>query len=390
MRARGTALAACGVVLASLVANACAPLTRLEAVPATATSQARVADIPNSRFYLDAPGIAAMNQGIRAALERERVANRGRPLPPAYMLALSGGGDDGAFGAGVLVGWSAHGDRPEFKVVTGTSTGAMAAPFAFLGPRYDKQLREIYTQVSADNIFSRRSILAAVGDDAMTDSAPLQATILNYLDDGVVAEIAREYEKGRFLLIATTNLDAARPVIWDIGAIAASRSPRARELIAKVILASAAVPGVFPPVLFDTELDGQRYQEMHVDGGAVSQTFLYPPALSARTSGVKRRRVAYIIRNTRLNLPWQQVNRSTIAIAGRAVSTLIASNGVEDINRIHATTRRDGVEFNLAFIGDDFEAPYRGPFNTEYMNAVFDYAYALGARGYPWRKTPPG
>lgn len=216
----------------------------------------------------------------------------------------------------------------------------------------------------------------------------MHQTILRLLDDRVVEAIAAEYRKGRMLFVMTTNLDAARPVLWNIGGIAASGHPRARELIAKVLLASASIPAAFPPVLFDVEIDGQKYQEMHVDGGAIAQSFLYPPALGGRV--IKRKRTAYVIRNGRLNAPWQRVERDTLKIAGRAVATLTASSGVDDLYRIYATTRRDGVDFNVAYIEDDFTTAYVGPFNRAYMNALFDYGFEKGRAGSPWHKVPPG
>src|SRR4029077_12769225 len=173
----------------------------------------------------------------------------------ANLLVISGGGDNGAFGAGLLIGWSERGDRPQFNLVTGISTGALTAPFAFLGRDYDSTLREIYTQTGPGDIFTKRDIFAAVSNDAMTDTAPLKAMITRYLDEALIEKIAQEYAKGRLLLVATTNLDQGRPVIWNIGAIAESKQPGARELIVKVLLASAAIPGVFPPVMFDIEIN---------------------------------------------------------------------------------------------------------------------------------------
>jgi hypothetical protein len=275
-------------------------------------------------------------------------------------------------------------------LVTGISTGALSAPFAFLGPDYDAHLRQIYTETSAGDIFTARPLIsAALANDAMTDSKPLHQMISRLLDDRMVEAIAAEYRKGRLLLVMTTNLDAGRPVIWNIGAIAASGHPRARELIAKVLLASASIPGAFPPVLFDVDYDGAPYQEMHVDGGAIAQSFLYPAALASR-GAPKRKRTAYVIRNGRLGVPWKQVERETLAIAGRAVSTLTASSGVDDLYRIYATARRDGVDFQVAYIDDDFTVAYVGPFNQAYMNSLFSYGYEKGRTGSPWHKVPPG
>ena len=370
--------------------SACSQPSRLAAVPSGAVTRASVLDLPNARFLVT--DRAAMAAEGRASLEREKAARkaegRSGPLPTAHFLALSGGGDDGAFGAGLLRGWSERGDRPTFKLVTGISTGALSAPFIFLGPAYDDALAEVYTQSTQTDIFKRRSILAAVTDDALTDTTPLYGTISRYLDDAFLDRIAAEYDKGRLLLVATTNLDAAQPVIWNIGAIAKSGGPQRLELVRRILLASAAIPAAFPPVMFDVTADGQAYQEMHVDGGAVAQVFLYPPTLSVRES--PRRRVAYIIRNGKLSPPWEEVKRRTVSIAGRAIATMIASSGVGDTYRIYATTQRDGVAFNLAYIGDDFQEPYPGPFDPGYMGKLYRYGYDKGRRGTGWQTTPPG
>ena len=211
----------------------------------------------------------------------------------------------------------------------------------------------------------------------------------------MVQRLAAEYGRGRILLILTTNLDQGRSVIWNIGAIAASGQPRSRELIVDVLLASAALPGLFPPVMIGVTIDGKDYQEMHVDGGAVAQAFLYPPSFNLRAKikefGIKNAKpVAYIIRNARLFRPEENVERRTLKIAQQAISTMTASSGVNDLYRMYLTTKRDGVAFNLAYIGEDFQLPYKGPFDKTYMNALYDYGYKAGLAGYKWHKTPPG
>ena len=215
-------------------------------------TRASVLDLPNARFFVT--DRAAMAAEGYALLGREIMARkaegRSGPLPTAYFLALSGGGDDGAFGAGLLKGWSERGDRPTFKLVTGISTGALSAPFIFLGPAYDDALAEVYTQSSQKDIFQRRSILAAVTDDALTDTTPLYHTISRYLNEAFLDRIAAEYDKGRLLLIATTNLDAAQPVIWNIGAIAKNGGAQRIELVRRILLASAAIPAAFLALLF--------------------------------------------------------------------------------------------------------------------------------------------
>ena len=213
------------------------------------------------------------------------------------------------------------------------------------------------------------------------------------MDARILDRIAQEYEKGRLLLISTTNLDTGKLAIWNIGAIAASGHPRRLELVRKVILASAAIPGLFPPVMIDVLLDQAKHQEMHVDGGTVSQVFLYPPSLRLGKilhRGDADRPAAYIIRNGRTSPPPENVERRTLAIAGRAIETMIASNGVGDLYRIYTTTQRDGIDFNLALIGEDFKVPYAGPFDAAYMAKLFAYGWRRGQAGYDWQKVPPG
>jgi predicted patatin/cPLA2 family phospholipase len=378
-------------------ASGCASIDRLPAVTLAQEAKASVGEIRDARVYVrDTERIAAIAQ--QAYLRRAKVK---AASAPQYFLALSGGGDDGAFGAGLLTGWSARGNRPSFDVVTGVSTGALSAPFAYLGRDYDPKLRQIYSDTSADAIYRPRTILAAVTEDAMADDTPLRNMIARYVSGAMVRRIAEEYSKGRLLLILTTNLDQGRPVIWNIGAIATSGSPAARDLIIDVLLASTSMPAVFPPVMINVTVDGKQYQEMHVDGGTVAQAFLYPPSFSARQAAARlgisaakfrasRKRVAYIIRNGRLWPSEETVERQTVAIAKQAISTMIASSGVNDTYRMYLITRRDGVDFNLASIGDDFTVPYKGPFDKGYMNALFAYGFEKGRAGYPWQKSPPG
>ena len=316
-----------------------------------------------------------------------------RPLPDTNYLAISGGADDGAFGAGVLVGWSEHGTRPTFKGVTGVSAGALVAPFAFAGPEYDSALSKIFTTIDQRDVFASRPIFAAVASDAMADTAPLSNLIARYMDERLAADIAREYARGRLLFIATTNLDAGQSVIWNIGAIAQSGRPEALNLIRRILLASASIPAFFPPVMFDVSYNGTTYQELHVDGGAIAQAFLYPPSIAVgRLGGIgpSRLRTAYIIRNGKLRVDAEQTERRTLSIATRAVSTLTASSGVGDLYRIYTTTKRDGVQFRLAFIPNDFTEPHLSEFDRTYMNRLFDYARAKARSGYPWLKAPPG
>jgi hypothetical protein len=386
------------MALAVLTLAGCASPPRLPPLPLALASETNPFDIPNVRYYPDTDGKRLEALG-RSSIERERralgIKASADKLPPATFLAISGGGDNGAFGAGLLCGWSERGDRPQFRLVTGVSTGALSAPFVFLGSDYDHALTQVFTTTDAADVFEpRKALVAAVSADALTDSAPLRRMILRFVDRQMLARIAEEYSKGRLLLIMTTNLDQGRPVIWDIGAIAASGHPKAREFIVDILMASAAIPGVFPPVMLDVSHGGLEYQEMHVDGGTTAQAFLYPPTLDLnRVAGrqrVIRERIAYIVRNGRLFREESDVQRQTLSVATEAASAMIAANGTNDTFRIYLTTKRDGVGYNLAYIDDDFTEPYKGPFDRAYMNKLFEYGYELGRKGYPWHKAPPG
>ena len=341
----------------------------------------------------------ALAHEVQQALELEKAAagkteSSAGDLPPANFLAISGGSDDGSYGAGLICGWSDAGTMPTFKLVTGVSTGSMIAPFAFLGRSYMNGLRTVYTKIGPDDVLKKRGIHHAVFGEALADTAPLYGLITHHINEQALADISAEYNKGRLLLIGTASLDAQRPVIWNIGAIAASGRPGALELICKVILGSASIPGAFPPVMIDVEADGRRYQEMNVDGGVVAQTFLYPADLGMRVNLrsfelARERHRCYIIRNSRLDPDWASVNRRFLSISGRAIATMIHYIGYSDILRIYTTAKSDGVDYNLTYIETDFPNVKHEKFDPAYMNALFNHAYAKGKRGFSWHKAPP-
>ena len=371
--------------------------SRLPAVPENDTMRAVVPGIPGARYWVGLD-IMPFVQEVLEARKREDayLASTGHTggIPPLELLAVSGGGDNGAFGAGLLCGWTESGSRPAFKAVTGISTGALIAPFAFLGPEYDKVLRIVYTSVKPADIASKRNLLAAISNDGMADNAPLWGLISKFVDQSLLDRIAEEHRRGRVLLIGTTDLDARQPVMWNMGVIAASKAPGALALFRQILLASAAIPGAFPPTMVRVEVDGKPYDEMHVDGGASTQVFLYPPSMKtvAATLGEAMSRTGrvYIIRNSSLGASWAPVQRRTISIAGRAIGSLIHTQGIGDLYRIYATTQRDGLDFNLAYIGSDFKFEKKEEFETPFMVALFDYGFRQGKQGYPWKKSPPG
>ncbi len=323
---------------------------------------------------------------------RPELLAKGR-RPVVNFLALSGGGSDGAFGAGVLGGWTASGKRPEFDVVTGVSTGALTAPFAFLGPKYDAALKEVFTQSNTKDIAIAEPVRGLLGGDSLASNAPLAKVVAHYVNDEFLKEVAAEHMKGRRLLIGTTNLDAERPVVWDMGAIATSARPEALELFRIVLLSSAAIPAVFPPGFIKVAADGALYDEMHVDGGATREVFLVPTQFMANKVdvrlGISPVRRAYIIRNGHVAPEYKPVKARTLSIAGRAVSSLIKSQGVGDLYELYLFSKRNNMDYNLAYIPADFIDTSTQAFDPVYMGKLYDLGFRMAQGGYPWQKTPP-
>lgn len=309
------------------------------------------------------------------------------------ILALSGGGSDGAFGAGLLVGWTKRGDRPQFEIVTGVSAGALTAPFAFLGPRYDDQLRDIWTRYGTNQLLTAQILPALFGGPSLADSGPLRQLIAKYINRRVLSEIATEYRKGRLLLILTTNLDAQRPVIWNMGEIAASGHPKALDLFRNVLLASASIPGALPPVKLPVTVDGQTYDEMHVDGGTTREVFVSPidvpfAALDRFYDAPPRRRL-YIVKNGKYEADYEPVREQALPIAARAIETLIKTQHRNDIYRIYRMAKDSGADFNLAFVPQDFRAKPKELFDPQYQAALFEKGFELALTGRAWVKVPP-
>lgn len=384
----------CTLLGLALLLQACASAPERNPLPIELTNEAVVAGAETGRFWGDEwPKWSRDRFQSLSEQELEKSYGGVYRKPHAY-LAISGGGANGAFGAGLLVGWTATGTRPEFTMVTGVSTGALSAPFAFLGSAYDDKLKEVYTTVSTKDVAAKRSLLSAAFSDSMADTEPLKALIAKYIDAPVLEAIAQAHSTGRRLFIGTVNLDAGRSVIWNIGAIASSGHPRRLQLVQDVLRASAAIPVAFPPVLIEVEAGGKTYDEMHVDGGTGSQVFVYPAAIDWRQITkmlkVPSEPKVYVIRNSFLDPDYQGVKRTLLPIASRSIDSLIRTQGVGDLYQIHALCERDGNDFNLAYIPATFiEEPTEG-FDPVYMTKLYDLGFQMAKADYPWEKVPPG
>jgi hypothetical protein len=379
--------------------TACTTLPR-NPVPITKMDRAKVVGMPGVRAW-----------GGRGSPELQAdIAQSIRQEPPGMFplgadgsinyngLALSGGGANGAFGAGILYGWANKGTRPIFKIVTGISTGALIAPFAFLGSEYDDQLKAAYTTIESKDVFRLRSVFKMLGNESFTETGPLAGIVKKFITDELMRDVAGAHKSGRRLFIGTTDMDAQRLVIWNMGAIAVSGRSNALELFRKVLLASASIPAIFPPVYFEVEVDGQRFDEMHTDGGTITQVFFHYGILDLeaavkeagmRTPSLVRSKM-FIIRNGKLGPEPKQTRRRLKEIAGRAVDTMIKSAAVGDLYRIYAFLNKRGIGFHYVGIPEDFVLEGDEVFDPEVMRALFDLGYKTAISGDFWQDKPPG
>lgn len=375
-----------------VVVAACAGTPKRNPLPAELFQSAQIPGMDGVREY------AAGNESIWnewSSMPAERMRERHPALADAehHYLAISGGGANGAYGAGLLCGWTASGKRPDFVIVTGISTGALTAPFAFLGSDYDHVIKEVYTTLTTADLLQAKGLLAALSSDSIAKVDGLKAKIEQYVTEEVVDAIAAEGRRGRVLLLGTTNLDARKSMLWDITDIARTDRPERFELIRRIMLASASIPGAFPPVMFEVEANGQRYDEMHADGGTTTQVFLYPTAIDwpsvLKKLRVQGRPTAWVVRNSRLRPDYEPVDRKLLKIAAVSIDSLLRTQGIGDLYRIHDTCVRDDVAFRVTAIPDDFALVPKEPFDPAYMQQLFEVGFEAGKSGRAWSDRPP-
>ena len=313
-------------------------------------------------------------------------------------LAISGGGANGAFGAGFLNGWTQTGRRPVFKIVTGVSTGALIAPFAFVGPAHDDALREFYTTTTSQDIFIFRLLSVIprlLGGDALADARPLAALIARYVDAALLAEIADAHLHGRRLYIGTADLDSQRFIVWNMGLIATSDRPEALDLFRQVMLASASIPIAFPPVLIEVESNGARYDEMHVDGAVAANVFytggiFSSSAVRERAGRGGGREEVFVIHNGQLGGTPQATRRTLASIALRTLDSAAKAATVGDLFRIHTLAARQGAGFRWINIPDGVELRGDEVFDPARMQELYEIGRQRALEGPPWFTGPPG
>jgi predicted acylesterase/phospholipase RssA len=376
-----TRLAALIVCLTSLLAlGACAP----------AVLRAPLANQPE-----DSPETIRTLRADQqfAELPMTSVAQRARemrPEQPFNILALSGGGADGAFGAGALIGLTQSGERPAFSVVTGVSAGALIAPYAFLGPEWDRQLADAYTSGRAENLLQPRGFGVFFGSSAYRGS-PLKNLVEHYLTDELVQAVAREAASGRLLLVATTNVDTGETVVWDLGSIAMYGGKRAKALIRDVLVASASVPGLFPPVIIRVQERGRLFDEAHVDGTATTP-FLVPASLAQQPRGygpLARPTAVYVIVDGRLSEEQRPVQLRFRAILSRSISVGLTHMMRTSLELTATSTEIQGVHFEYAAIPVAYGNLTPFDFRASTMRALFQYGHDCAQTGRFWISSPP-
>lgn len=325
------------------------------------------------------------SDGARLKAFTQEIGGRLRADHPTSILALSGGGANGAYGAGLLVGWTEHGDRPQFDVVTGVSTGALAAPFAFLGPEWDDQLREAYTSGAASNILSWRTF-AGFLNPSLFSSRVLRDLVDQNVTPELIQAVAREHAKGRRLLVATTNLDDEETVIWDMGLLATQGDDNARELFKEVLVASASIPGVFPPALIASlQTDNEVALEMHVDGGVNTPFLAIPEDLMLWTRPHDEGRVGalYVIVNGQTGRNEGVTPGRLSGILGRTYDSMSKASLRIHLAVTAAFARRNGLDMSLSAIPDNVSASSL-KFDQATMTAMFNLGRQLGRGPNAW------
>lgn len=330
------------------------------------------------RYKEDDPALADM---LRGTLKPDGQGD-------VYTLAISGGGANGAYAAGLLYGWGKSGQRPPFQLVTGVSSGALAAPFAFAGPEWDERLRQTYFSGHLHNLLQSRFLLSLF-TPGLYRKAPLEDLIRGWVTDDLLRAVAAEHAKGRRLLVATTDLDTGQLVVWDMGAIAARQGPAARTLFAEVLTASASVPGMFSPTMIKVRAGAHSFAEMHVDGQADIAFFAIPQAvlLARRPEDTHHHRL-FIIVNGQLNTPFDVTPLATIPILSRTVDAAAKASIRSALITTLEFCRRNGCDLAVSAVPPDLRDEALD-FGDAHIQSLFSAGDTAAESGQAWTTAAP-
>ncbi len=369
-------------LLAALACSACVTGARLQAPPSVPLGALPLGFESSVRAY--AFDSASYDLRARESVERVIASTSDGSVD---VLALSGGGAGGAYGAGLLVGLSEGAHRPRYEVITGVSTGALIAPLVFAGPDWNDELVEAYTDGSASGL-AQANWFGALFGTSIYDGQSLRKLVEHFVTDDLIAAVAREAAAGRMLLVATTDLDREETVVWDMGAIALTGGRRARALFIDVLVASSSIPGAFPPVLLSVEHDGQTFQEMHVDGGASVPFFVAPQIAMDPADAPESLRGGsiYVIVNGQSAPPTQTTPLNTLSIATRSFFAMADNSARVSLAQVDSFAKGVGMNYRFTMIPRDY--PFEGPMAFGGMRELFEYGRRCGRQDRVWWTGP--
>ncbi|MDV5169616.1 patatin-like phospholipase family protein [Photobacterium rosenbergii] len=395
-------------LFASLIA-ACSNQMHRNAPLVQLSSSDRLFDSQKIRAWGDQPFLIEDYLAIELersdSFDRSLIVDEEGTLKPQHYLTISGGGANGAYGAGLMNGLTKSGQRPEYRFVTGISTGAILGLYAFLGEDYNHKLEEFYTQTSDEDLYQTRYFWQLFSSPSLLDTSKFEALVRDEIDREMMDRVKEQHLRGRTFLVKTTDLDSQRPVIWNMGVIAMLDGAEAEYLFESVIIASASIPGLFEPVLIPVEVDGVIYDELHVDGGVVAQVFFIPEDLDIEQFEMvensqfselgislsdRRESHIWLINNSRIGNVWQPVQPRLTDITGRSISTMLKHQGRNNLVQIYKQSQLTNSTFNLSYINHQVpDAPEHAPFDQDYMQHIYCYGYAQGLNPHHWSHRFP-
>ena len=377
------------IIICLLALSGCAHLRH--AVPENLVGTAVVIGMPDIRFYTEKPNSFSMaRQSLIDSFKDEGKLDYLVEGIKSYPVLIVGGGvSNSAYGIGLLKGWLKEGSRPVFKIVTGYSSGSVIALATFSGKEYEDRLADLFTSISTKDVVKQKGVFGILFGNSVNSSALFAKKIDNIVDEDLMVKVAQEHKKGRRLYVGTSDLDAQGFVIWDMGALASKGGVDALKMFRKIILASCSFSSMLPPVFFQVEAGGRRYDEMHADGGVIGGIFHVYQLMD----GVKFREIRtrlYILNCCYMSPHSKQIEDNLTAIISRTIETNGSSKMSGDTYRIYAFAKERGWDYNLAYIPEDFEPNQKEMFDKQEMQRLFKRGYDDAAVGYKWHKAPPG